>query len=177
MGELLSLKDILESLLFFTNEPLKMPEMVEITGGSKKEVENTLQDLIKEYKGKKSLQILQLAGGWQMATRPEVAIYIEKMQEGRKLYRLSQAAMESLAIIAYKQPVTRVEIEAIRGVHSGNVLNNLLKIKLIRIVGRKKAPGRPMTFGTTRLFLKYFGLNDLKDLPPLESFKEMQKSF
>ena len=90
--------------------------------------------------------------------------------------RLSQAAMESLAIIAYKQPVTRVEIEAIRGVRADKVLENLMKKKLIRITGRKKVPGRPMTYGTTRKFLQYFGLKDLKDLPPLEKFTEMQKS-
>ena len=170
------LKDIIESLLFFSEEPLMVKDVAAITGQNFEDVEEALQDLNRIYADKGGLQIIRVAGGYQMATRPEVAQYIEKMNKGGQNLRLSQAAVECLAIIAFKQPVTRVEVEAIRGVRVDKVLENLVKKKLIRITGRKNVPGRPMTYGTTKIFLKYFGLNSLDDLPPLDHFKEMQKS-
>ena len=170
------LKDIIESLLFFSEEPLAVKDVAAITEHDFKDVEEALQDLVRLYAIKEGLQIIRVAGGYQMATRPQVAKYIEKMDKGGHSLRLSQAAMESLAIIAFKQPVTRVEVEAIRGVRVDKVLENLVKKKLIRITGRKNVPGRPMTYGTTKVFLKYFGLNSLNELPPLDHFKEMQKS-
>ncbi len=170
------LKDIIESLLFFTEEPLRVSDLIEVTGRTKEDVEKALKEVVLEYDQKGGLQILQMAGGYQMATRPEASVYIEKMEKERKSFRLSQAAIECLAITAYKQPITRIEIEAIRGVRVDKVLDNLLKRKLIKITGRKDAPGRPMTFGTTNNFLKYFGLNSINDLPPLENFNDIQKS-
>jgi segregation and condensation protein B len=172
----MDLKGIIEAILFIAEEPLNIQEMAVITDTGLPEVEKALQEVIGQYEGKAGLQVIKVAGGYQIATRPEVALYIEKMEKEGHTLRLSQAAMESLAIIAYKQPVTRVEIEAIRGVRVDRVLENLLKKKLIRITGRKQIPGRPMTYGTTKKFLQYFGLNDLTDLPPLGDFKELQKS-
>ena len=172
----MELKGIMEAILFMAEEPLNIKEIAEIAGTNPGDAQKALEEIMAEYREKSGLQIIQVAGGYQLATRPEVAPYIQKMEREGHTLRLSQAAMESLAIIAYKQPVTRVEIEAIRGVRVDKVLENLVKKKLIRITGRKKVPGRPITYGTTRKFLQYFGLKDLKDLPPLENFAEMQKS-
>lgn len=172
----MDLLEVIEAILFIAEEPLNIQEMAAITDTGLPEAEKALQEVIRQYEKKAGLQIIKVAGGYQIATRPEVALYIEKMEKEGHTLRLSQAAMESLAIIAYKQPVTRVEIEAIRGVRVDRVLENLLKKKLIRITGRKQIPGRPMTYGTTKKFLQYFGLNDLMDLPPLGDFKELQKS-
>jgi len=172
----MELQGIIEAILFIAEEPLSLKEMAEIAGRSPEETRKALEGVMAAFGDTSGLQVLQVAGGYQLGTRPEAAPYIQKMEREGHTLRLSQAAMESLAIIAYKQPVTRVEIEAIRGVRVDRVLENLLKKKLIRITGRKSAPGRPITYGTTRKFLHYFGLNDLKDLPPLEHFSEMQKS-
>lgn len=170
------LQRIIEAILFMAEEPLSVKEMAEITGAGGEDTQKALMEVMEGYERNSGLQILRVAGGYQLATRPEAAPYIQKMEREGHTLRLSQAAMESLAIIAYKQPVTRIEIEAIRGVRVDKVLENLLRKKLIRITGRKSVPGRPMTYGTTKKFLQYFGLNDLKDLPPLENFSEMQKS-
>ncbi len=170
------LQRIIEAILFMAEEPLSVKEMAEITGASGEDTQKALVEVMEDYERRSGLQILRVAGGYQLATRPEAAPYIQKMEREGHTLRLSQAAMESLAIIAYKQPVTRIEIEAIRGVRVDKVLENLLRKKLIRITGRKSVPGRPMTYGTTKKFLQYFGLNDLKDLPLLENFSEMQKS-
>lgn len=172
----MDVKGIIEAILFIAEEPMSVKEMAEIMDIGLPETEKGLQEVMEEYQNKPGLQVIQVAGGYQMATRPDVAVYIERMEKEGHTLRLSQAAMESLAIIAYKQPVTRVEIEAIRGVRVDRVLENLLKKKLIRITGRKHIPGRPMTYGTTKKFLQYFGLNDLRDLPPLGDFKDLQKS-
>ncbi len=172
----MDLHGIIEAILFIAEEPLSQKEMAEITGCGLEETKKALTGIMEEYEQKSGLQILQVAGGYQLATRPEAAPYIQKMEREGHTLRLSQAAMEYLAIIAYKQPVTRIEIEAIRGVRVDKVLENLLKKKLIRITGRKSVPGRPITYGTTKKFLQYFGLNDLRDLPPLENFTDMQKS-
>jgi segregation and condensation protein B len=116
----------------------------------------------------RGLQIVETAGGFQMGTVPELAPYLERAFSEDVSSNLSTAALEALAIIAYKQPVTRIEIESIRGVRSEHVLENLLKRKLIKISGRKEGPGRPLLYGTTTDFLKYFGLKELADLPPLD---------
>ena len=173
----MDLTGIIEAVLFIAEEPISLKDMAEITGTAVEETEKALKEALTRYEDNGSgLQILKVAGGYQLATRPEAAPYIQKMDREGHTLRLSQAAMESLAIIAYKQPVTRIEIEAIRGVRVDRVLENLLKKKLIRVTGRKSVPGRPMTYGTTKKFLQYFGLNGLEELPPLENFKEMQKS-
>lgn len=172
----ITLTEILEALLFITEEPLKLQELAEITGRESKDIESALANLTERYAIKNSLQIIQLAGGYQMATCPAAAPYIERLEKEASMRSLTQAALETLAVIAYKQPVTRVEIEAIRGVRVEKVLENLNRRKLIKMMGRKDAPGRPMTYGTTKYFLKFFGINSLKELPSLEKLKARQKS-
>jgi segregation and condensation protein B len=113
------------------------------------------------------LQLIEVGGGYRLCTRPEYGRYVERLREPRH-FRLSQAALETLAIVAYRQPVTRPEIEAIRGVSADSAVSTLIERGLIRECGQKQAPGRPMMYGTTELFLLQFGLNRLTDLPPIE---------
>jgi segregation and condensation protein B len=162
----LELKPLVEALLFVTEEPLPPDKIAEITGAELKEVRGVLSRLQQDYsKADRGLQVLEIARGFQLATKPELAPAVEKLFKGESSYTLSQAALETLAIIAYRQPVTRLDVEAIRGVKADGVLETLLKRRFIRTVGRKAAPGRPILYGTTRQFLKYFGLKDLDELP------------
>jgi segregation and condensation protein B len=159
-------KAVVEALLFVAAEPLPPDRMADVTGLSAKEIRNTLNQLREEYSfSGRGLQLLEVAGCFQMATKPELAPVLEKLFQGEHRFTLSQAALETLAVISYRQPVTRVDIEAIRGVKVDGVIETLLKRRFIRMVGRKDAPGRPMLYGTTRDFLKYFGLKDLSELP------------
>ncbi|NLM46579.1 MAG: SMC-Scp complex subunit ScpB [Firmicutes bacterium] len=164
----MELKPLLEALLFVTEEPLPPAKLAELVGAETKAVRQALQELQKEYAAAdRGLQVIELAGGFQLATKPEAAAVVEKLYTGEKSFTLSQAALETLAIIAYRQPVTRVEIEAVRGVKVDSVLETLQKRRFIRVAGRKDAPGRPVLYGTTKEFLKYFGLKDLSELPQL----------
>ena len=124
----------------------------------------------------RGLQITEVAGGFVMATRPEQRDAIKRLSKAKTSTKLSRSALESLAIIGYKQPITRGEIEKIRGVETSGVLRTLLDQKLIRIVGRQEVPGRPMLYGTGKQFLQRFGLRDLRDLPPLKELKELGTS-
>jgi segregation and condensation protein B len=163
-------KKILEALLFLSEEPVKSDKMAIVLSVSPEEIDNLVIELKKDLsESKRGLQIYEAAGGYQMGTLPELAPYIEKAFSEDVSSNLSTAALEALAIIAYKQPVTRIEIESIRGVRSEHVLENLLKRKLVRISGRKEGPGRPLLYSTTPDFLKYFGLKELGDLPTLEA--------
>jgi len=163
-------KRIIEALLFISEEPLNTGKIADVILTSPEEagmvVNELQQDLSAERRG---LQIIEVAGGYQMGTLPDLAPFLETAFSEDVSSSLSAAALEALAIIAYKQPVTRIEIESIRGVRSEHVLDNLIKRKLIRISGRKEGPGRPLLYNTTPEFLKYFGLMDLNDLPPLET--------
>lgn len=128
-----------------------------------------IAELQQEYiDGQRGLRILEFAGGYQMGSAPELAPDLEEALGEEESGRLSGAALETLAIIAYRQPLTRPEIEAVRGVRCEHILDNLLKRKLIRVKGRKESPGRPLIYATTRDFLDYFGLKELTELPPLE---------
>jgi len=162
-------KRAIEALLFLSEEPVKPDKIaaaLSTTPGEAEEIIGELQDdLFSQGRG---LQIFQAAGGYQMGTQPELAPVLEKTFSEEVSSNLSNAALEVLAIVAYKQPVTRIEIESIRGVRSQHVLDNLLKRKLIKINGRKEGPGRPLLYVTTADFLKYFGLKELGDLPELE---------
>ncbi|MGQ0811625.1 MAG: SMC-Scp complex subunit ScpB [Nitrospiraceae bacterium] len=169
------LKAIVEALLFVSHEPLPVARLVSLLGAvSKREVEQVLQqlgeDLDQEGRG---VQLVELAGGYRVVTRAEYAPWIKRLNKTKAAAKLSRSALESLAIIAYKQPVVRGEIEGIRGVETSGVLRTLLERKLVRMVGRKDVPGRPIMYGTTKFFLEHFGLNDLSDLPPLREFKEL----
>jgi segregation and condensation protein B len=167
----IELKKIIETLLFITDEPLSAQRIAKICEIEDVEyIKSKLEELKHEYDlNSKALSIVQVAGGWQMATRPEYGIWVRKLYQTRLTLRLSNAALEVLAIIAFRQPVTKAEIEAIRGVDSSGPLDTLLERKLITSVGRKETLGRPIIYGTTEEFLKQFGLNSLDDLPKLET--------
>lgn len=161
-------KAVVEALLLAAPEPLSAGRIAEILGVEEREVRILVDDLRREYqKPGRGLAIREVAGGFQLVTRPELADYIEKLLAPRSR-GLSHAALETLAIIAYRQPVTRAEIEAVRGVNVDRILDNLLERRLIREAGRREGPGRPILYGTTQEFLAYFGLNDLSQLPPVE---------
>lgn len=163
-------KRIVEALLFLSEEPVKSDKIAIVLSVSPDEVDKLIIEIKKDLSDfNRGLQVYEAAGGYQMGTLPELAPYIEKAFSEDVSSNLSAAALEALAIIAYKQPVTRIEIESIRGVRSEHVLENLLKRKLVRISGRKEGPGRPMLYSTTPDFLKYFGLKELGDLPALEA--------
>jgi segregation and condensation protein B len=169
------LKAILEAVLFVSPDPVPMARLVTVLGAVKKaEVEQVLallkQELEQEGRG---VRLVQVAGGYRLVTKPDYAPWIKKLDKAKTMSKLSRSALESLAIIAYKQPLVRSEIEQIRGVETSGVLRTLLERKLVRIVGRKEVPGRPIMYGTTKFFLEHFGLHDLTQLPPLREFKEL----
>jgi segregation and condensation protein B len=165
------LKNIIETLLFVADTPLSADRIKSIVLADTKEIKNTLSELAKEYEERNGgFLLFEVAGGYQIRTRPEYAEWIKKLVQPNPL-RMSKAALETLTIIAYKQPVIRSEIEHIRGVDSGGILRMLLELKLIRVLGRKEIPGRPLIYSTTKRFLEIFGLKDLKDLPTPEEIK------
>jgi segregation and condensation protein B len=162
---------IVEALLFSADTPLSAARIGEIAGvGSITQVRLLICDLNDKYKAAGlSFRIEEIARGYQMLSLPKFQPWIAKLNKSQAQTRLSAAALETLSIVAYKQPVIRAEIEAIRGVAGGEVLNRLREMGLIKIVGRAEIVGRPMLYGTTRKFLDIFGLSDLNDLPPMES--------
>lgn len=172
------LRGILEALLFISADPLPMNRIVSLLGAvSKQEVEHALLSLKHEYEQEgRGLHLAEIAGGYRILTKPDYAPWIKRLEKVKAPPRLSRSALESLAIIAYKQPIVRAEIEQIRGVETSGVLRTLLERKLVRIVGRKEEPGRPIMYGTTKFFLEHFGLRDLSQLPPLREVKELGES-
>jgi segregation and condensation protein B len=169
------LKAILESLLFVSAEPVPLERLMVVIGTvSKIELRHALRSLREDFDREgRGVQMVELAGGYQIVTRAEHAPWLKRLAKAKASPKLSRSGMESLAIIAYKQPIVRAEIEQIRGVEVSTVLRTLLERKLIRMVGRKDVPGRPIMYGTTKLFLQQFGLSDLSQLPPLREFKEL----
>lgn len=172
------LKAILESMLFVSSEPLSVARLVAALGDvTKAEVERVLRslgdDLDQEGRG---IRLAEVGGGYRLVTKQEYAPWIKRLDKAKSAAKLSRSALESLAIIAYKQPIVRSEIEEIRGVETSGVVRTLLERKLVRIIGRKEVPGRPIMYGTTKFFLEHFGLNDLSQLPPLREFKELGES-
>jgi segregation and condensation protein B len=167
---------IVEALILSSSEPLPAAKIAEIVpycdAGQAKDLVNELNT---EYADQdRAFEIWEVAGGFQIRTRAEFSGYLQKLQKERAL-RLSQAALETLAIIAYRQPVTRAEIEDVRGVDAGATVKSLLERHLIRIAGQREVPGRPMLYGTTRRFLEVFGLERLKDLPSLRELDELAR--
>lgn len=163
------MRALLEAYLFVAAEPIRPAEIAPLLNADPADVEKELEDLAWEYETRSGLRIIRIAGGFQMTTRPELALEIARLlaaPAGKQ--RLSKPALEAVAIIAYRQPATQAEIEAIRGVNSDGVLKTLEERRLIKEVGRKPVPGRPILYGTTPEFLHYFGLNSLADLPPLQ---------
>jgi len=162
--------DVVEALLFASDTPLEAERIREVLDlPDAHEASRLIEELRAHYEtSSQGLQIVEVGGGYRMVTRPEVAPWLVRLARARTRTRLSRPALEALAIVAYKQPVSRPEIDAVRGVNSEGVLDNLLERRLIRITGRKEAPGRPYLFETTREFLVAFGLRDIGDLPKVE---------
>lgn len=161
-----NLKSIVECLLFAADTPLTMDHFKKaIPKADPGDIRQTIAELIREHTARNGGFLLhEVAGGYQFRTRPDYAPWIRQLFQ-QTPPKLSQAAMETLAIIAYRQPVLRSEIEQIRGVNSGNTIKILLERRLIRVLGRREIPGRPLVYATTRKFLETFDLKDLKDLP------------
>jgi segregation and condensation protein B len=165
---------ILEALLFVAEEPLALSKLQEIlTDTDKAETEASVRDLALRCEAEgRGIMVQEVAGGFRLATRPDVHPWIQRLQQVKPA-RLSRAALETLAIVAYRQPITRAEIEAIRGVAVDGVLRTLLERELVRMLGRKADAGRPMLYGTTQQFLEHFGLRELADLPTLREINEL----
>ncbi len=166
------LQKIIETLLFITDRPVKVSRLVDvIENTTAKEVREAIAKLQDMYTVRGSaIQIMEIAGGYQMCTKPEYGRWVRRLYNEKMTTRLSNAALETLAIIAYKQPLTRAEMEAIRGVDVAGPLEKLLDRGLVRVVGRKEAVGHPMVYGTTDEFLRMFGLNKVSELPDLQVF-------
>lgn len=162
-------KQVIEALLFVSEEPVLTDRIATVLSTTSEVVDGIAGELQKDLAAaKRGLQVFKVAGGYQLGTIPEIAPYLERAFSEDISSNLSDAALEALAIVAYKQPVTRIEIESIRGVRSKHVIDNLLKRKLIRISGRKEGPGRPILYSTSDDFLKYFGLAGIEQLPELD---------
>jgi segregation and condensation protein B len=169
------IKPIIEALMFVSGDPISIDRLhAVLTEVQKPRIRALLEELRLDYaQSNRGLQVVEVAGGYQITTRIEMAPWIKEMEKVKAAARLSKPGLETLAIIAYKQPVTRAEIEQIRGVDAAGVLKTLMERKLVKIVGRKEVAGRPMMYGTTREFLQYFGLADLTSLPTLKEFSEV----
>jgi len=170
-----SLKNAIEALIFISTEPLTLEKIQEVLSeSSPEEVERALKELTKSYNSnEKGIQILKTGGGYIFSTKPEHDPVIRRLLRIERKNRLSPAALETLSAIAYYQPITLSEISALRGVDSSHTLKTLLQKKLIKIVGRKKCPGKPLIYRTSKRFLTYFGLNSLKDLPTQEEISKI----
>jgi len=161
-----------ECVLLVSGEPVRLEQLADAVQAPTEAVAAALDVLHQEYAGR-GLEIQTVAGGYQLGTRPTYAEAVRRYLGAAAREPLSQAALETLAIVAYRQPITRPEIEALRGVRSEHILERLEERRLIRVVGRKETVGRPMLYATTESFLRYFGLRDLADLPPLEAFAHL----
>jgi len=168
------LKSIVENVLLAADQPINAGELCKIflDGTDKDQLQSILDELKEEYSSR-NLQVTEVADGYQLCTRHEYNDYIRKFLKLDRSTRLSQPSLDTLSIIAYKQPLTRQEVDEIRGVDSSGVIKTLLEKKVIGPAGRKKVPGRPIMYRTTQKFLEYFGLKDLSDLPTLEDLREV----
>lgn len=163
-------KKLVEAILFLKEDPVRLEKIAEILEAPREEALEIVAALRQDLAGSgRGIRIFEVAGGYQMGTAPELASDLERAFGEDDDGSLSNAALETMAIIAYKQPVTRIEIESIRGVRCEHTLESLLKRRLIKVSGRKEGPGRPLIYCTTTDFLKYFGLKELKDLPVLDN--------
>ncbi len=167
------LKAVVEALVFASPEPLTPRTLCRVLADEPEEdVRAALDALTTEYENRPGLQMVEVAGGYQIVTRPELHEWVRRLFHERSTQKLSVQALETLAVIAYKQPITALEITDVRGVNTSGVLSTLLERHLIRIVGRKNVVGRPFLYATTREFLIRFGLKDLGDLPKIEDMAE-----
>jgi len=168
------LKSIIESLLFVADAPVSLDRLCSLLEEfDRSEVREALTVLVTEFGGHgRGVVLAEVAGGYQFRTPPENVEFLRRLTRAKPA-KFSQSSLETLAIIAYRQPVTRAEIEYLRGVDSGGVLKTLLEKKLIRILGKKDIPGKPLIYGTTREFLELFSLRDLKSLPSLREIRDL----
>jgi segregation and condensation protein B len=172
------LKDILEALVFVHRVPLNAKTMENVLKDeySAEEIRAALDALKEDYSGRAGVvELVEVAGGFEFCTREDMAEWIRKMDHFEHHRRLSRPALETLAIVAYRQPVTRPEIEAIRGVNVDGIMRSLAEKKLVRVLGRKDVPGKPLVYGTSTVFLEYFGLKKLSDLPSLQEFIDQEE--
>jgi segregation and condensation protein B len=170
-----NLKSAIEALIFASEKPITTEQIKKVLGDLDAPTINRMITALKnEYEVQnRGVRLIEIAGGYQMATSSNFAPFLKKLFKNRYSEKLSRPALESLAIIAYKQPLTKAEIESLRNVNVDGVMKSLLDKNLIRICGRKKVPGRPFVFGTTREFLEHFGLKSLADLPKMEDFTDL----
>ena len=169
----ITLRSVVEAILFASDEPLEASKIAKVAGaGNARQVRKLIEELNSEYSERGSAyHIEQIAGGYVMLTLPEYNDWLKQLLRTRQESKLSQAALETLAIVAYKQPVMRVTVEAIRGVAAGDMIRNLMEKGLVKIVGRAQELGRPLLYSTTRKFLEVFGLNSLLDLPKVAELR------
>lgn len=172
------LKPIIESLIFVSEDPISLKQLAAILEGeSVEDIEAACQSLMGEYAERGGgLELRQIAGGYRISTRPDLSEYVRRYLKSQPSARLSLAALETLAVIAYRQPITIPEILEIRGVTSTSAIKTLLDKRLIVAKGHKQVVGRPMLYGTSKEFLVHFGLNDLSELPNLEDFEDLMSS-
>jgi segregation and condensation protein B len=170
-------KRIVEALILAASEPLGAARLAQVVSGlSAARARELAQELRADYEREsRGFELIEVAGGYQIRTRPELAEWVQRLEEERPA-RLSRAALETLAVVAYRQPVTRAEVENVRGVDCGPVLRTLLERHLLRIAGHRDVPGRPILYGTTRRFLELFGLAGLEDLPSLRDLDELLRA-
>jgi len=166
---------IIEALIFAAEEPISIQELKNIVGEllthSVEETMEAYSDWLEENGS--ALELQRVAGGFQLVTRKELSTIVRKLRVKESKMRLSQAALETLAIIAYRQPVSRANVQSVRGVNSDGVMRGLIDRRLVQIIGRSKSVGRPLLYGTTTEFLQYFGLNDVSELPNADEIKEL----
>lgn len=161
-------KALLEALLFLSGDPVMPSTLKAVSGLDDGEIKRLMDEIITDYTARDGgILIAEIAAGYQMITNPDYAAWIRKFDSTMVSNKLSAAALETLAIIAYKQPMIKAEVEQIRGANSDGVVKTLLDRRLIKIVGKKEAPGKPMLYGTTNEFLQYFGLKNITELPTL----------
>lgn len=170
------LKAIIEALIFASELPLNIDKLADVLEGvDKKDIRNGLVRLVEEYQSEtRGFCIVEVAGGYHFRTKNEWSPWIKKLKKGKPA-TLTPVMMETLAVIAYRQPVLKAEIDKVRGVDTGGAIKKLLERKLVRIVGRKDVPGKPIIYGTTQRFLEVFNLKDLAELPTLRELKELQE--
>lgn len=167
---------VIEAVFFVSETPLTLPKIVSVLGiGSARDVKKHIESLNEKYAAQgATFRIEKIAGGYQMLTLPQYNTWLRRLRQSKQDSRFSAAALETLAVVAYKQPVTRVDVEAIRGVAAGEMLNRLRELNLVKIVGRAEDVGRPMLYGTTKRFLEVFGLASLEELPQVEHLQVAQ---
>jgi len=172
-----NLKEIIENLIFISVEPLTLEKIKEVLEGVEEErIQQALEELVSGYNSEnRGIHIIQTAGGYLFSTKPEYDPWVRRLLQIERKSKLSHQALETLSTIAYHQPITLSEISRMRGVDSSYTLKTLLQKRLVKIVGRKKSPGRPLVYRTTENFLAYFGLNSIQDLPSEEEISKIME--